>query len=302
MISVAAYARALMPGVNSWYGMGYNEFPEEWREIFDEYTSEKNFEEDVNTYGMGLATVKPEAGAIQYGNMGQGWITRYQHATYGLGFVITREAIEDNLYKELAEQRSKALGMSIRQTRENVAANILNNAFSSSVTYGDGLSLCNTANLLSKGGTYSNTPTNAVDLSEAALEDALIAIAGFVNDAGLRIAVRAQKLIIPPFAQFEAKRILGNDMRPETANRDINALVKMGMFPQGYVVNHYLTDNNAWFIKTDIMDGLKHFERRPVEITNDTADFDTENMKFKGTYRDSFGCTDKRAIYGTPGA
>lgn len=300
IIVAASYARALMPGVREWIGGAYSELPEEFKEIFDSFSSDKNFEEDVNTYGLGLARVKPEGASTQYDTMGQGFITRYQHITYALGYIISREAFKDNQYMQLAEQRSKHLGMSMKQTRENVAANILNRAFSGSYTYGDGLSLLNTGNLLSKGGTFSNRPTNGVDLSEAALEDALNQIGGYVNDAGLRIAAQGLKLIVPIQLQFEAERILGNSDRPGTADRDINALVKKGMLPQGYVLNHYLTDSDAWFIKTSVP-GMKHFEREPVTIQND-SDFDTDNMKVKAFYRDSFGCSDKRSIYGSPGA
>ena len=302
MINLASYARALMPGVNAWYGMGYNEYPEVWSQIFKTYNSDKNFEEDVNTYGMGLAQVKSEMGSIQYQDMAQGGIKRYQHVTYGLGFIVSREQVEDNQYEQLAEQRSKALGMSARQTKENVAANILNRAFDSNYLQPDGVVLCSTAHKLSKGGTYANRLTNGADLSEASIEDSLIQIRRFTNDAGLRISVQGQKLIIPIESQFEAKRILGNDYRPGTADRDINAMVSMGMLPGGYVINPYLTDSDAWFILTDVPDGMKHFERRAIEISNDTADFDTENMKFKLTYRDSFGVTDMRAIFGSPGA
>ncbi len=300
-IVVANYARALMPGLNSIFGMSYNEYPEEYKDIFDSRSSDKNFEELLNHHGTGLAQVKSEAGAIEYQDMAQGWIYRVQHVTYGLGFIISREAIDDGQYVEIASQRAKALGMSCRQTRENVGANILNRAFNSSYTYGDGLSLCNTANLLSKGGTYSNRPTNGVDLNELSLEDAIKAIHGYVNDAGLKIAVRPMKLIVHKDNMFDAKRLLGSDLQPNSANHNINALVKMGMLPGGYVVNHYLTDPNAWFIKTDCQDGLIHFDRRGLELSNE-SDFETENMKFKATYRDSFGVGDKRCIYGSPGA
>lgn len=303
MINTGAIAKALRPGVNSWFGLSYNQYPEEWKEIFDMgiAMSGMNFEEDVNVNGLGLAVVKPEGSSVSYDTMAQSFLKRYTHVTYALGYIITREAIEDNLYIKLAKQRTEALARSMRQTKENVAANILNRAFSNSYTGADGLELCSASHLLSKGGTFSNLLSPAADLSELAIEQMLIQIAGFVDDASLRMAVKGQKLIVPKELMFEAKRILGNQDRPATADRDINALVHMGMLPQGYVVNHYLSDTDAFFIKTDCQDGLKMFQRRDLEVKDD-SDFDTENVKFKASERYSFGWTDPRGIIGSAGA
>lgn len=298
MINTGAISKALRPGVEAWFGLAYNQWPEEWREIFDEKQSEMNFEEDVNMYGLNLGVVKPEGTGIAYDTMQQGGLIRYTHVTYGLGYVITREAIEDNLYMKMAQQKSEALARSMKQTKENVAANVLNRAFNSSYTGWDGLSLINTAHLLSKGGTMSNQLATAADLSEAALEQGLIDIGGFVDDASLLMAARGEKLIIPRQLEFEARRILGSDLQYDTANNALNAMKSMGMLPKGVTVNHYLTSAIAWFIKTDVQDGLKLFNRRPLGITNDT-EFDTENMKFKATERYSVGWTDFRAIYGS---
>jgi len=299
-INTGALSRALKPGVDLWFGLAYNELPEEWRQIFDVSMSEMNFEEDVNVNGFGLANVKPEGQTLQYDVMQQGWIQRYTHITYALGYVITREAIDDNLYMKLAQQRTNALAMSMRQTKENVCANILNRAFNSSYTYADGVSLCNSSNLLSKGGTYSNQLATAADLSEAALEQALIDISGFVNDAGLRISAMGNKLIIPRQLKFEAERILKSTLQNDRANNALNAMNSLGSLPGGISMNHYLSSATAWFIKTNVPEGLKFFQRRALEVDSDN-EFDTENLKYKATERYSVGATDKRGIYGTAG-
>jgi hypothetical protein len=301
MINTGAIAKALRPGVNAWFGLAYNQYPEEYKEIFDSHNSMMNFEEDVNVNGFGLAAVKPEGMALSYDSMQQGFLKRYTHVTYGLGYIISREAIEDNLYVKLAQQRTEALARSMKQTKENVAANVLNRAFSNSYVGADGVELCSTSHKLSKGGTFANTLSTQADLSEASLEQALIDIAGFVDDANLRMSARGIKLIIPRQLQFEAERILKNKDRPATADRDINALVSLGMLPGGIIMNHYLTDSDAWFIKTDCPEGMKHFSRRALEIKDD-SDFDTENVKFKATERYSFGWTDPRGLYGSQGA
>lgn len=301
MILTGSVSKALWPGVNTFFGLAYNQHPEEWKEIFDTYASSMNFEEDVNVHGFGLAAVKPEGMGISYDTMQQGFLKRYVHITYALGYNISREALEDNLYPKLIRQRSEALGRSMKQTKETIAANILNRAFSNSYVGADGLELCSTAHLKSKGGTFSNKIATAADLSEASLEQALIDIGGFEDDASLTMSARGVKLILPRQLQFEAERILGNPDRPGTAERDINAMVSMGMLPGGIIVNHYLTDTDAWFIKTDVAEGLKHFSRRALEVKEDN-DFDTENVKFKSSERYSFGWTDPRGIYGSPGA
>lgn len=307
-ITTGSFAKALWPGVNAWYGQAYNEYPVEWDKLFEKHTSRKNFEEDVGVSGLGLARVKNEGDSVQYDEMRQAFITRYQHVVYGLGFIVTREAFEDDLYDVVGQKKAKALALSMRQTKEIVGANVYNRAFSTSYLGGDGSSLVASAggggssthpNMA--GGTWTNGPTAAVDLSEAALEQACIDIAGFTNDRGLKIAYRPQSLIIPKELEFDAARILKNVDRPATADRDINALVKLGKFPNGMIVNHYLTDTDAWFIRTDCPDGMKYFERRADEFATDN-DFDTENAKFKATARYSFGWTDPRQIYGSPGA
>lgn len=301
IINTGALAKALWPGVNKWFGLAYDEFPIEYSDIFAETRSEKNFEEDVNAYGLGLAVVKPEGENISYDSMAQGFLKRYVHTTYALGFIITREAIEDNQYMELAEKRSRALAFSMRQTKENVAANVLNRAFNASYTGADGLQMCSTAHLLAKGGTFQNKLTVDADLSEASLEQMCIDIQGMKDDAGLRIAIMPRKLIIPVGEQFNAERILKSTLQNDTAHNALNALKSKGVLPEGYAVNHYLSDTDAFFVLTNCPDGLKHFQRRDMEIVNDD-DFDSENMKFKASDRYVFGWTDPRGIYGSQGA
>lgn len=299
-INTGSLARALKPGVNAWFGLAYNEFPEQWSQIFDKYQSEMNFEEDTNVNGFRLASVKPEGNAISYDSMQQGWTSRYQHVTYALGYIITREAIEDNLYMKLAQQRTNAMAMSMRQTKENVAANVLNRAFNGSYLGADGLSLCSASHLKSKGGTTSNVPSVAADLSESSLEQALIDIGGYENDAGLRIDAKGMKLIIPRQLQFEAERILKSSLQNDSANNALNALRNMSCLPGGVVMNNYLSSASAWFIKTNVPEGLKLFQRRALEVQDD-SDFDTENLKFKSSERYSVGWSDFRGIYGVNG-
>ena len=301
VIGTGSLAKALWPGVNAWFGNAYEEHPLEYKEIFDIEKSEQNFEEDVNVNGTGLAAVKPEGEALAYDDFSQGFLKRYSHITYALGFILTREAIEDNLYMKLAEQRSKKLAFSMRQTKENVAANVLNRAFNSSYVGADGLELCSTAHLLSKGGTFKNELTTAADLSEASLEQSIIDIMDMKDDAGLKIHVMPKKLIVPTALCFEAERILKSSLQNDSANNAVNALRSKGVMPEGYAVNHYLTDPDAFFVKTNAPDGLKMFERRDVAIDNDT-DFDSENMKFKASERYSVGWSDPRGIFGSPGA
>ena len=289
-------------GVSKWWGNSYAEYKMQHSEIFDKFNSTRAFEEDVQMVGFGLANVKTEGASISYDDAMQGFIERYTHIVYALGFIITREMWEDGIAATQSLKKARALKMSITQTIETVAANVLNRAFSASYTFGDGKELCATDLPYYSGGTWKNELTTAADLSETALEQALLDIADFKTDRGLQIAVRAQKLIVPPELEFEAERILGNkSARPGTADRDINAIIQTGSFPQGYTVNNYLTDADAWFIKTDCPDGLKHYERRATEFSND-SEFDTENMRAKATFRGSFGVTDKRGIFGSPGA
>lgn len=300
VINSGSFAKALWPGVNAWFGKEYSEYSVEYDKLFDKYTSTKAFEEDVGVSSLGLAVQKSEGSPITYDSERQGFITRYQHVVYALGFVITREMMEDDQYDVVGQKKAKSLAFSLRQTKEVVAANVYNRAFNSSYTGGDGKELLSNAHPNIAGGTYSNILATASDLSEAALEQACIDIAGFTNDRGLTIAVRPKCLIIPRQLIFEAKRILGTDLRVGTANNDLNALKTMGSVPE-IITNHYLTDTDAWFIRTDVKDGMKYFERRADQFEMDN-DFDTENAKFKATSRFSFGWTDPRALFGTPGA
>lgn len=308
VITTSSFAKSLWPGVNTWFGQAYAEYPVEWDKLFEKNTSRRAFEEDVGTSGLGLAVVKDQAGSITYDSMRQGFTSRYNHVTYGLGFIVTREAFDDDQYDIVAKKKAQSLAFSMRQTKEIIAANVYNRAFNTNYLGGDGATLiaCAAGGSASApnvtGGTYTNGPSAAVDLSEAALEQACIDIAGFTNDRGLKIAVRPRKLVIPKELMFEANRILKTDGRVGTDLNDINAVKTMGMIPE-IVVNHYLTDtsNDAWYILTDVRDGLKYFERRADEFTMD-EDFDTENAKYKATARYSFGWTDRRAIYGSPGA
>jgi len=295
-ISSSNFAKALWPGVNKWYGDAYSSHPTEYTSLFDTSTSRKAFEEDVSQSMFGLAAVKPEGGAIAYDTAQQGFITRYQHVSYGLGFVITSEMVEDDLYDVIGKKRATALAFSMNQTKEIVAANVYNRAETSGYVGGDGVTMLNTAHPNTAGGTYSNRLTTASDLSEAALEQALIDIGKLENDRGLKIAIQAQSLIIPVDLQFEADRIINSTMRPGTADND--KAVLNGKFPGGVVMNHYLTDSNNWFIRTNCPDGMKHFERRSDAFSMDN-DFDTDNAKYKATGRYSFGWTDPRGIFGS---
>jgi len=300
-ISRSNFAKALWPGVNAWYGKAYDEHPVEYTMLFNTYNSNKAYEEDVGISSFGLASVKGEGNSIAYDEENQAFLTRYAHVVYGLGFVVTKEMFEDDLYGVVGQRRARALAFSMRQTKEIVAANVYNRAFNASYKGGDSKEMCATDHPNWAGGTWANELATAADLSEAALEQASIDIMNFTNDRGLNISVIPQTLIIPPDLVFEAERILASPYRVGTADNDVNALRSMGKFPGGIKVNHYLTDADAWFIRTNAPDGLKHFERRAMKFDIDN-DFDTENAKFKATERYSFGWTDPRAIYGSPGA
>jgi hypothetical protein len=298
LINTGSFGKALWPGINKWYGDSYAEFQTEYDKIFTKNTSRKAFEEDVGTSMFGLAQQKGEGQAVSYDSAQQGFIDRYTHVTYGLGFVITKEMVEDDLYDVIGKKRATALAFSMRQTKELLGANILNNGFSGGPTYGDGVSMLNSAHPNVAGGTWSNILSTAADLSEAALEQAVIDMGKYTDDRGKRIAVRPTKLVVPVDLVFEADKIMKTEYEVGTANNTVN--VVRSKFPGGVVVNHYLTDVDAWFILTDIKDGMKYFERRGDSFTQDD-DFDTDNAKFKATARYSFGCTDKRSIYGSPG-
>lgn len=297
VITSGSFAKALWPGVNAWYGKAYNDYATEWDKLFEKNTSNRAYEEDVGLSSFGLAAVKAEGAPIQYDSERQGFTTRYNHVVYALGFIITREIFEDDQYDVVGQKKAKALARSMRQTKEIVGANVYNRAFSNTYTGGDGKELCSSAHPNVAGGTWSNIAT--ADLSEAALEQAVIDIAGFRDDRGLLIAAKPRKLVIPYQLQFEAHRILGAQGRTGTDLNDPNALKDMGLFSE-VVVNHYLTDPDAWFILTDVQDGLKYFERRGDQFEMDN-DFDTENAKFKATGRYSFGWSDPRGIYGSAG-
>lgn len=300
IINSGSFAKALWPGVNAWYGKAYSEYSTEYTKLFDTYKSSKAFEEDVGVSSFGLAVAKPEGAGTQYDSERQAYITRYNHVVYALGFIITREIMDDDQYSVVGQRKAQGLAFSMRQTKEIIAANVYNRAFNSSFVGGDGKELLATDHPLFAGGTWSNELTTAADLSEAALEQAHIDIAGFTNDRGLLISVQPKSLIIPRQLVFEAKRILAPDGRPGTDTNDVNALKALGMVPE-VVVNHYLTDQDAWFIRTNVPHGMKHWERRADAFEMDN-DFDTENAKFKATARYSFGWTDPRALFGSPGA
>lgn len=309
VVTSSSFAKALWPGINSWYGKEYNEFPVEWTDLFDTFKSNRAYEEDVGVTGFGLARRKPEGQAIDYDEESQAYITRYMHVVYGLGFVVTREIFEDDLYDVVGQRRARGLAYSMRQTKEIVAANVYNRAFNSSYTGGDGVSLVNTSHPNFTGGTQSNRSSTDAALSEAALEQACIDISKWTNDRGLRINVMPKSLHIPTDLMFEAQRILGSQYQtgisPGATSggglHDINALYAMGKFPGGIKVNHYFTSTTAWFIRNTMQDGMKCFQRRPMEFGIDN-DFETENAKFKATERYSFGWTDWRAVYGSQGA
>ncbi len=300
VINSSSFAKALWPGVNAWYGKAYNEYQVEYTKLFDKFTSSRQFEEDVGVSSFGLAVVKPEGAPISYDSERQAFITRYNHVVYALGFVITREIVDDDQYDVVGQRKAQGLAFSMRQTKEVVAANVYNRAFNSSYLGGDGKELCATDHPNFAGGTWANELSTAADLSEAALEQAHIDIGGFTNDRGLLIAVRPKALIIPRQLMFEAKRILAPDGRPGTDTNDVNAMKAMGLVPE-IVVNHYLTNSDDWFLRTDVPHGMKYWERNADSFDMDN-DFDTENAKFKARARYSFGWTDPRGIFGSPGA
>ena len=304
IITTGNFAKDLVPGVKSWFQTKYKEYPIEYLDIFDKMTSTRAFEEEVGVTGFGLAQIKTEGGGIAYDDQSQGYISRYTHVTYGLGFVITREMHEDGISVTIALRRAGALAFSIRQTKETVGANVLNRAFNSSYTMGansDGKELLASDHPKKSGGTWRNELETPADLSEASLEQACIDIGAFTTDRGLTIAIRPMKLILPPALEFDAYRILKSIGRVDTANNDINAIRASGKIPQGVAVNHYLTDPDAWFLKTDCPDGMKYMERTADKFGSEN-DFDTENARFKATFRGSFGWSDPRGLFGSPGA
>ncbi len=300
-ISRAQLLKELLPGLNALFGLEYAKYGDEAAEIFETESSERSFEEETKLSGFSAAPVKGEGSAISYDNAQEAWTARYTHETVAMGFSLTEEAIEDNLYDSLSSRYTKALARAMAYTKQTKGAAILNNAFAAGTTYGDGQTLCSTAHPLVSGGTNSNRPAVAADLNEASLEAAVIQIAGWTDERGLLIAAKPSKLVIPPALQFVATRLLDSELRPGTADNDINAMNNNGTVPGGYTVNNYLTDTNAWFLMTDIPNGLKHFVRSPMATSMD-ADFDTGNSRYKARERYSFGVSDPLGIFGSPGA
>lgn len=300
-ISRSQLLKELLPGLNALFGLEYKRYGEEHKEIYETETSERSFEEEVKLSGFGSAPVKTEGSAISYDNAQEAFTSRYTHETIALGFSITEEAVEDNLYDSLSSRYTKALARSMAYTKQVKAANVLNNAFNSSYKGGDGVSLCNASHPLVSGGTNSNVPSVAADLNETSLEDAVIQIAAWTDERGLLIAAKPKKLVIAPSNMFVATRVLETELRPATADNDINALKTNGSIPEGYSVNHFLTDPDAWFLLTDVPNGLKHFVRTPLS-TQMEGDFDTGNVRYKARERYSFGWSDALGIYGSQGA
>jgi hypothetical protein len=300
-ISRAQLLKELLPGLNALFGLEYKRYGEEHKEIYETEKSERSFEEETKLSGFSAAPVKNEGSAIAYDNAQEAFTARYNHETIALGFSITEEAIEDNLYDALSGRYTKALARAMAYTKQVKAASVLNNGFSSAYAGGDGVSLFNTAHPLINGSTNSNTPAVAADLNETSLEAAVIQIAAWTDERGLLIAAMPRKLIIPPALQFVATRLLETNLRVGTTDNDINALKNNGSIPEGYAINHYLTDTNAWFLTTDVPNGLKHFERMPLENKMD-GDFDTGNVRYKSRERYSFGWSDPLGMFGSPGS
>ena len=300
-ISRAQLSKELEPGLNALFGMEYARYENQHSEIFTTETSDRSFEEEVMLSGFGAAPTKSEGTGVAFDDANEAYTARYNHETIALAFSITEEAVEDNLYDRLSARYTKALARSMAHTKQVKAAAVLNNAFDSTVTGGDGKELCATDHPLTNGSTFANEPSTAADLNETSLEDALIKIAGFVDERGLIVALRGMKLIIPRQLQFVAERIMNSTLRVGTSDNDANALKNMGMLPQGYVVNDFLTDTDAFFIMTDTPRGFLHFERVALS-TGMEADFDTGNMRYKARERYSFGFSDPRCVFGSPGA
>ena len=300
-ISRAQLLKELLPGLNALFGMEYSRYGEEHKEIYETETSERSFEEETKLSGFAAAPVKNEGSSIAYDNAQEAFTARYTHETIALGFSVTEEAIEDNLYDSLSSRYTKALARAMAYTKQTKAAAVLNNGFNSSYTGGDGVELFSTSHPLVSGGTNSNEPSVAADLNETSLEAAVIQIAGWTDERGLLIAAKPKKLIVPPSLMFVATRLLETELRVATADNDINALKTNGSIPGGYTVNHFLTDTDAWFLTTDVPNGLKHFVRTPMSTSMD-GDFDTGNVRYKARERYSFGWSDPLGVYGSPGA
>lgn len=300
-ISRQQLAKELEPGLNALFGMEYSRYENQHAEIFTTESSDRAFEEEVMLSGFGAAPTKSEGSAVNFDDANEAYTARYNHETIALAFSITEEAVEDNLYDRLSSRYTRALARSMAHTKQVKAAAVLNNAFDSTVTGGDGKELCATNHPLTNGSTFANEPTVAADLNETSLEDALINIAGFVDERGLKVALRGMKLIVPRQLQFVSERLMVSNLRVGTADNDVNAIRSMGMLPDGYAVNDFLTDPDAFFILTDAPRGFIHFERVPLS-TQMEADFDTGNMRFKARERYSFGFSDPRCVFGSEGA
>jgi hypothetical protein len=300
-ISRAQLLKELLPGLNALFGLEYARYGEEHKEIYEAETSERSFEEETKLSGFSAAPVKNEGQAMAYDNAQEAWTARYTHETIALGFSLTEEAIEDNLYDTLSGRYTKALARAMAYTKQVKAANVLNNGFTAGYTGGDGQTLFSTAHPLVSGGVNSNRPATNADLNETSLENAVIQIAAWTDERGLLIAAKPKKLVVPPALQFVATRLLETELRVGTADNDINAIKNNGNIPEGYTINHFLTDTNAWFLTTDVPNGMKHFVRTPMQTGMD-GDFDTGNVRYKARERYSFGWSDPLGMFGSPGA
>ena len=295
-ISRAQLLKELLPGLNALFGLEYARYGEEHKEIYETETSERSFEEETKLSGFSAAPVKNEGQAIAYDNAQEAWTARYNHETIALGFSLTEEAIEDNLYDSLSARYTKGLARAMAYTKQIKAASILNNGFSSQFVGGDGVPLFSTSHPLVNGGVNGNTPATPADLNETALENAVIQIAAWTDERGLLIAAQPRKLIVPPALQFVATRLLETELRVGTTNNDVNAIKNNGSIPEGYTINHFLTATNAWFLTTDVPNGMKHFVRIPLQNSMD-GDFDTGNVRYKSRERYSFGYSDPLGMY-----
>jgi hypothetical protein len=300
IINRGTFAKSLWPGVNKWIGEGYGEHPLELTDLFDTFNTQQAYVEDVSYTTLGLFSVGAEGAGVTFDNMTQGFVTRYTMLKYFNGFIITSEQVEDNHYTEVATKKGNALGMGARQTQETVAANVYNRAFTAAYSGGDGKELLSTSHPNISGGTYSNKISTDADLSEASLEQAAIDIMTFTNDRGLKIPVFVTALIIPVQLSFEAERILKSPLQNDSAQNAINVLKMAGTIPK-IVKNHYLTDSDAWFLRTNAPDGMKRFVRKPFTASEDN-EFDSDNLKYKAVYREAYGWSEPRGLYGSAGA
>lgn len=300
IITTGVHPKALWPGIKAWWGRAYEEHVVEWSDLFDEDSSSQNYEEDVQITGFGLAPRKTEGAGVSYDSEVQGFVSRYTHIAYGLGYIVTKEELDDNLYEQVSKTRARALAFSFRQTKENVGANIYNRSFNAAFTGGDGVALCSVAHPNTSGGTWSNKLAVDADLSELSLEDLIIQIMGATNDRGLLIGLMPRSLHVPRQEWFNANRILKSVYQSGTANNDINVLKATNAIPEGIKINHYFSSAHAWWLRTNVQNGMKMYARVPIMFDQDN-DFDTMNAKAKGYERYSFFWTDPRGVYGSNG-